>query len=371
MKNKIAIASAFLAAASFSMGEIVINDFLSFEGFVDMSYTHHDSDSDSGTLHEFGSEGSDSGNSFGIDQVEIDWLFDFDPVTAQIDIAYEGTDSNDDGADGVWVEQAFATYHLANGGAITAGRFASMLGFEAFEPTGLYQYSFAYDTADLGSYSILPLYAQGVKYTYEGDNTFFGISLVDSITDRREGKLGGDDEETWGVEIAGAYYMDNGVSFFLGGAWEDNEESSFPEDDSDSWLINAYTTFETGAWLFAAEVVLGETDGEQLGTNDPEEIRNELEGLNALVMANFAYSDQASVTGRISYTKIEDGSFGDGSEEIEVFKYTLAHSYAFTDNLLLVTEVSFVDAEFDGGSDGDEDDDGEELLAAVELIFSF
>ena len=43
MKNKIALASAFLAASSFSTAEIVINEFLSFEGFVDMSYSHTDS----------------------------------------------------------------------------------------------------------------------------------------------------------------------------------------------------------------------------------------------------------------------------------------------------------------------------------------
>ena len=46
MKNKIALASAFMAASSLATAEIVINDFLSFEGFVDMSYTHTDTDTD-------------------------------------------------------------------------------------------------------------------------------------------------------------------------------------------------------------------------------------------------------------------------------------------------------------------------------------
>jgi hypothetical protein len=46
MKNKIAIASAFVAASSFSMGEIVVNDFLSFEGFVDSSYSHTDAEAE-------------------------------------------------------------------------------------------------------------------------------------------------------------------------------------------------------------------------------------------------------------------------------------------------------------------------------------
>ena len=68
MKHKIAITSAFLAASSLTMAEIKINEFLSFEGFVDMSYSHSDTDFE-------GEGGSD--NSFGIDQVEIDWLFNF------------------------------------------------------------------------------------------------------------------------------------------------------------------------------------------------------------------------------------------------------------------------------------------------------
>ena len=163
MKNKIALASAFVAASGLATAEIVINDFLSFEGFIDMSYQHTDVDSDTAQI----ADGSD--NEYAIDQVEIDWLFDFDTVTAQIDLAYEGTDG-DNGT----VEQAFATYHFDNGGALTAGRFASMLGFEAFEPTGLYQFSFAYD------YSILPGYAEGVKFTHESDTSFFGFSLLDN-----------------------------------------------------------------------------------------------------------------------------------------------------------------------------------------------
>ena len=50
-------------------------------------------------------------------------------------------------------EQAFVNLALGNGDVITAGRYASMLGFEAYEPTGLYQYSTAYDIVD-GSSSI-------------------------------------------------------------------------------------------------------------------------------------------------------------------------------------------------------------------------
>ena len=384
MKNKIAIASAFIAASSFSTAEIVINDFLSFEGFVDMSYSHVDADADNLDIQE-------SDNSFAVDQVEISWLFDFDPVTAQIDLQYdEGTDSE------TAVEQAFATYHLGNGGAITAGRYASMIGFEAFEPTGLYQYSFAYDLhipgidtgiplnadplstyeASVGDVTIIPGYANGVKFTYETDTTFFGISLQDEVFGNDGDRLGGDNDSSYGGEVAFSITMENGLSWFLGGAYED-------ADLGDSYMLNTYVTFETGAWIFAAELSYGEsesngfavgatladaddkiTGGALLGGVDTDE-----EVLQALIMANFAYSDQASVTGRISYVDHEYDVAGAGTiAEVDALKFTLAHGYAFTDNLFLVNEISYVETGLDTLI-GDEDIDS--IFFAAELIFSF
>ena len=140
------------------MGEIVVNDFLSFEGFVDSSYSHSDADALTGTK-------SPTTASL-VDQVEISWLFNFDAVTAQIDLEYEDGDDDDNEA----VEQAFVNLALGNGDVITAGRYASMLGFEAYEPTGLYQYSTAY-TLGGDDLSAASEYVQGVKYTRTTDTT--------------------------------------------------------------------------------------------------------------------------------------------------------------------------------------------------------
>jgi hypothetical protein len=352
MKNKIAFASAFFAAASFSTAEIVVNDFLSFEGFVDMSYAH--SDADIGTVNE-------AQNSYDIDQVEISWLFDFDTVTAQIDLAHEGTDG-----DNSVVEQAFVNYHLENGAAVTAGRFGSMLGFEAFEPTGLYQDSFAYSggialdqlvgPGNDSDMSVLPGYDHGVKYTLEGEATFFGIALLDG--DYNRGRLGGDvdgvdADSGYGVEAAYAQDLGNGFSYFLGARFDEG-------DTADSTTFNAYTTYETGAWLFAAEVAYSEENADAANSDE--------EGLNALLMANYAYSDQASVTGRLSYAEKEEDTAG-GSDETDFFKYTIAHNYAFTDNLLLVNELSYVDG--DSQDAGAAAQDIEEVTFAVSLLFTF
>ena len=106
----------------------------------------------------------------------------------------EGGDIYDDE-----VEQAFVNYALGNGDVITAGRYASMLGFEAFEPTGLYQYSTAYTINDVSGNSTVPQgfqgiseYVQGVKFTRTSDTTFFGISLQDQSFGNDAGRLGGD-----------------------------------------------------------------------------------------------------------------------------------------------------------------------------------
>lgn len=335
MKNKIAIASAFVAASSFSMGEIVVNDFLSFEGFVDSSYSHTDSDVN-------GNE-----NSFAVDQVEISWLFDFDAVTAQVDLQYEGDSNEGTNQDGELVEQAFVNYALANGDVATAGRYASMLGFEAFEPTGLYQYSTAYVASGL------PGYAQGVKYTRESDASFFGLSIQDEAFDNGQDNLS---SSSFAIEAAYAQDLGNGLTVFLGGAYED-------ADAGDSYIVNAYATYETGAWLFAAEVNFGNSESGAFNTLNNDGVvlggGDDVDVMSGLVMANYAYSDDSSITARLSYEEVE-GTTGEG----DITKYTLAHNKALADNLALITEVSFGDADIAGA-------DEEVTELAVELLFTF
>lgn len=328
MKNKIAIASAFVAASSFSMGEIVVNDFLSFEGFVDSSYSHTDTDVE-------GNADSENSNDFRVDQVEISWLFDFDTVTAQIDLQYE--DSADEDADAV--EQAFVNYALANGDVATAGRYASMLGFEAFEPTGLYQNSTAYTASGL------PGYAQGVKYTRESDASFFGISIQDEAFDTDGAN--NLSSSSYAVEVAYAQDLGDGITAFIGAAYED-------ADAGDTYIVNTYVTYETGAWLFAAEVNFGNSENGAFGLAGTD-----VDVLSGLLMANYAYSDDSSVTARLSYEEVDNGTV-----DADNVKYTLAHNKALADNLLLVTEVSFSEAEGLGL-------EAEETRFAAELLFSF
>jgi hypothetical protein len=255
-----------------------------------------------------------------------------------------------------------------------------MLGFEAFEPTGLYQYSFGYDMG-IGDTSVLPGYAQGVKYTLESDTTFFGISLQDEAFDNGNDGLGGNPDSSFAVEVAGSMILAEGFTGFIGGVFEDAE-------DADNYVLNAYVTFETGAWIFAAEVNYGDLEsGGALATTGVATAIDAFGFLNAgntfgsdeevfqfLLMANFAYSDVASITARFTYTDHEADLDAAGTAvalEADAMKFTLAHGYAFTDNLFLVTEVSYVDGSFDTDNAAFAGDNFDGLQGAVELIFTF
>ena len=73
-------------------------------------------------------------------------------------------------------------------------------------------------------------------------------------------------------------------------------------------------------------------------------------------MANYSYSDAASVTARYS---VEENNGAAGVDNTS--KITLAHNYALADNLALIAEVSSVDVD---GAD-------EDVQSAVELLFTF
>ncbi|RCL34466.1 MAG: hypothetical protein DBX01_03915 [Puniceicoccaceae bacterium] len=359
MKNEIAIASAFFASSCFSFAEIVLTESLSVEGFADMSYSRTEDDSAAADQTE---------NSHSLDQVEITFLLDFDAVTAQIDLQWE------DGT-GYSVDQAFTSYSPSNGIVITVGRYDSMLGFEASEPTGLFQYSGAYssDTEifidnDV-SYSeiITPETNSGLKVSYETDTDFFAISLQDGAF-FGDGRLGSDTESdalvnlvaqltgsvapelsAYAVEAAYAKDLGNGFNAFVGAVFETTEVGSGANDfEIESAAINAFTSYEIGAWLFVGEYTMTVHDVSTVG---------ELEIDSFLMMANCSYSDRASITGRVSHV--------DADDILEATKFTLAHNYAFTNNLLLVAEISAVDYEFEGGADG------ETLEGALELLFTF
>jgi hypothetical protein len=300
---------------------------------------------------------SESDNYFGVGEVEIDWLFNFDRVSGRIDLQHE------DLAGGDFVEQAFVSYELWDGGTLTAGRYASMLGYEDFERPGLHQYSFAHDLHDINPGSqnaldstnigITPGYSQGLKYTYDSNGNMFAVSLQDSIAGDDD-RFGGDDNGSYGLEVACSIQLAEGLRWFTGVAYQDSDQVNAEE----SMVANTYLAYESGPLTLGAELSHGIFDSGIAGV--------QVDVWQALLVANYAYSESASITGRISYTEAGVDVAGTFiSDEFDATKFTIAHNYAFTDNLVLVNEVSFVDSEeLNGYTD-------EAVFGAASLVFTF
>jgi hypothetical protein len=317
MKNKIAIASAFFAASSFSFAEIALTESLSVEGFIDTSYN----DSSAGDA------------SLNLNEVEVSFLFDMGGVSARIDIdsnANNGTngddvfdDTDEGGNPEVEIEQAFISYG-ALGGTITVGGIDSQLGFEAFEAPGLYTNSRAYGADNGESTSQLPGTDIAINYTRQLDEvSSLGVSLVDDgsfIGDEGVRDIANESGGDTVIEVAYGRDLGNGLGAFAG----------YRSDVDGNDLLNAYVTYETGAFTFAAEIVDGENDSD------------------LQFLANYAYAANASVT--VRYTTEENaGNPGNGlAPDADLDILTISHQLALTDNLCITTEIR------DNGQDDDE-----------------
>lgn len=353
---------SLIAACCFSVSlnsAIEINEYLSIEGFADLATAHTQRNGDDiyqgfGTRQQLGAD-SDSG----IAQLELSAQANYHAWSARIDVDYEHANTSDHSKT-TEVEQLFASYQFAHGGSLTLGRFRSLLGFEDLEPTGLYQFSRAYDIMGL-DFNVLNDYAQGINYAYQSDTTFFGLSVLDSISNQDRGSL----QDTWALEIGSAYYSAHGISLFFGGAWEHNDRPNSRQADSNQWLLNTYLSAELGIWLFAAEFNYGTSRGDSLGTHQLPGFGPDLHGFNGLLMANYAYTRTTSLTGRLSYVNSKESSNPTGNLHWQATKYTLAHNWDIHDNCRLVTEFSYSRAQRESGLQADE------ALAAARLLLSF
>lgn len=302
-----------LLAASTLHGQIEINENLSVTGFLDMSITDTDDEP----------SGSDS-SSYNLDQAEIDFIFNFDEITGQVDLNYLGDNDTGDFA----LEQAFINYDLGSGASIDAGKFLSYLGWETFEPTGLYQYSFAYDLN-----ASIPGHHNGIRYNYGDDFVSFGLALLDSLYGP-DGSIG---DSQYGAEAKIVLTPAEGLTLFLGFGKDKGMDAV-----SDSDVLNFWASYEVGNMTYALEF------------NDFD-FGSGMTGSQWLVMANMGITDNISVTARISEDE-QDWAGGDTAT-----KFTISPGWAVTDNLGMLLEAS----QTDYGSEGDV------TSFAFETIFTF
>jgi predicted porin len=315
MKNKIlAMLVAFGLVGSVSA--IEVNENLSINGFIDGSLSQTDNDS----------TGKDA--SFGLDEVEVNFLFNVGSVSGELHVDSTDMTLND----GLSIEQAHFTYSLENGISVTVGRYGSALGLEREDPAGLSTVSRAYgSTSGFNLGDIDAGAVEGVTLSYAAEAWSIGVSIENPA---------GDDLGTVGVaaddanfEVAIGY---TGIENLTvgGGFFSENDGT-----ETDAWNING--TYQVGKALLGAEYTEIDATG---GDRDA-----------FLLLADYDVSDKLGVA--VRYSQYNQA----GSSTLENDTITVAPNYAITDSLGAILEYSSTDV--DGGADED--------LIAIELTYTF
>ena len=305
-KGNIALALASLLTAPM-VNAAEVTDKLTVSGFLDMSWYYADVD------------GMGSDQTFGVDQFEVDFAYDFDgKLKAQVDIDHDG--------DQVDVEQAFITYAASDSVTLKAGRFLSYSGWEAAEPTGLFQYSaVGYAGLFYGGYQ------EGFSALYSGGTFSAAVSVVNDLAG---GSARG--SETPAIETMLAFMPTEAITvkaFYSVDKLEGTDETIK--------LFNIWSSYSAGPLTLAVEY--NQADNSAFEGSEAD---------GYLAMANYAFDNGWGLTGRYHSFEVE-GVY----EESGI---TISPSYKVSDNLLMVFEVRM-----------DEVNDVDVTSAAVEALITF
>jgi hypothetical protein len=293
MKNKITclLAGAALFGAT-ANAEIVLTEDLSAYGYIDMALTDGDGVNDTATS-----------------VAEFELGFAFTPAesaySAVAELSFDGVGVTD-------FETVTISYQYSDSLSFTFGNILSYQGFETYDATGLYQFSYA----GAGG---TPLYSAGYAVGASADGSIGDIDYGVWVGDTNSG--------TNSFEYLLAY---NGI---------DNLTVKFIyADDPGYETVNAWASYDLGDFTFAVETVNTE-DGAGADVLDVQ-----------MAMIYYAMGD-AGLTVRIT-----DGDYAG----VDYEKLTISPSYAFSDNVFGLVEFSTEEL---GALEQD--------TAAVELIYSF
>jgi len=311
MKNKIIATIAAFSLVG-SAHAVDVNDNLSISGFIDGSYQSEEQ------------TGSADTQQLGIDEVEIDFLFNVSNVSGEVHV-----DNDADGSSDFGIEQAHFSYSLENGVNFTFGRFGSSLGFEREDPAGLYTFSRAYNQ-DFNFGNVNNNVFDGIAVGYSAEQFSINAAFVNE-TAQRAALEGNDLDLELSINYTGIENLNIGLGYYF-----DNESVSTSEND----VLNIHASTSFGKLFLAAEY---------------SEIANDTNGDRDayMLLADYDISDKFGIAVRVSsYERI-------GLND-DVDKLTIAPNYSITDSLGVIVEYSDID---EGTTDTDS--------IAVELTYTF
>ena len=322
MNTRHTLAAALTLAASLTaVADIKVNDSLSVSGYAAGSYRFSDPDP------------GPSSDKMDLDAVKTMFTTNFKPVTGVVSLYYQPNAPHD-----VTVLDAYATVDVGGGSTITAGKFLSYLGYEAFDIPNMAQISYA-NGDFLGP---IPGYHSGVKWDYSDKETGFGLALLDSVYSGPN-YLKGDGElkHNAGFEGYFVYKAIPDVTVWAGFAYDTKGNVIHKKDEIVTFNIWASYNLTKDSTL-ALEFVT--KDG---GLGD--------KGTNWLVFYSQNYNKNWSSAFRVSGEKLKAGP--------GFTKFTVAPAYKVNDNFLVRAEVSYYDYTKAGADTG--------MFFGVQTVFKF
>lgn len=270
---------------------------ISTYGYLDMAYENNTGSGASTSVAEF---------EYGMEFSEAD-----SPWSAVVEVSF-----NTDGtaAENLDYETLTITYAASDALSFTIGNILSYQGFETYDATGLFQYSYA----GAGN---TPLYSAGYAYGASADYSAGDIAL---------GFWVGDTDDIYddaSYEYLFAYTGIEGLT----------AKVIYAEDPTYE-TFNFWASYETGPFTFAYETVETE-DAAGASTTDVE-----------MLLGYYSFGD-AGIT-----VRLVDGDYAGVAYE----KFTISPSYAFSDSVFGLIEISEEEL---GGV--------ESTAVAAEVIYSF
>ena len=301
-------------AAGIALGNRVV-----MRGFVDFQFKYDDE------------EGSSQNEAFHT-KSDVDFLFDFSPVTGEVHIALDKDD--------IELEQAFARYSLNRDFNFSFGRQLTALGYESDEQPGLQSVSNAYwladrlagnaqiGTAPKGPTQTRRNYKDGVRANF--NNGKFGVSFG-----LHDGYWKNDDfnGDNIAIDIAASLMIVPGLEARLGYAQEQYDDQSGSSDNISQ--LNGWIAYQPGDLTLAFEF-------------DNMDILSD-EYWSMMLHANYQFVNWMSASIRYSHEDYEKT----GSDH-EADRFSFALLFALTQNFDLNFEYSTTSV--DSSSFGDYDE---------------
>jgi len=267
-------------------------------------------------------EHTDSDSNMDIYSYKLAGVAKFDKISVNGSLFAYGTGSGDGYNNSPVVLDAYGTYDFGNGTTVTAGKFLSWLGYEAFDIVNMATYTYANPTS-----AYIPAWHTGVKVENSTDAYSIGVAVLDSDRPTTAYYKGdGDLNDGVGLEAYFTYKAIKDFTLFAGLAYDSGDAAKTKFLAADLWAQYVY-----GKFTFAGEYCYGNYDYKHAGSAD---------GYFVLGLLKYQVDEKWAATFRLSN--------GQDEAHNDFTKYTFAPTYSVTKNLDIVAEYSYIDHEGTG-----------------------